>query len=172
MPRRPGLSLLVLPFVIATAAGGAPAARRPRGDDACREFRGRVVTLSVSATEQQGTITVIGPPLAGFRVASLRGLVTGGAPGGGVLVNHSVVFTHPRRPAARLFTEGDVVTLTATGDPCVVDVQEVVHLAGGSGVFADVDPVASSGEARGTLNVCTLENRFELLMRLCRAPTP
>jgi hypothetical protein len=137
-------------------------------DKTCQDLRGKVVTLSVTATEQQGTITVLGRSLAGYRVASLRGLITGGAPGGGFLLNHSIVFTHPRRPAARLFTEGDEVSLTPTADPCVLDVVEVAHLAGGSGALADVDVVASSGEARGTINVCTLENRFDLRMKLCR----
>ena len=138
----------------------------------CADLRGLVSTLSVSATEQQGTILVKGRKLDGYRVASLRGLITGGAPGGGFLLNHSIVFTHPRRPASRLYTEGDVVTLTPTADPCVVDVLEEVHLAGGDGTFADVDVVASSGRAEGTINVCTLQNRFELRMRLCRRVTP
>jgi len=64
------------------------------------------------------------------------------------------------------------VTITPTTDPCVLDVVEEVHLAGGEGAFADVDVATSSGEARGTIDLCTSQNRFDLSMRLCRRARP
>jgi hypothetical protein len=157
---------LLATLALALAAGSAsPAWAR---DPSCTDLRGRVATFSVTPSEQQGTVVVRGRKPDGYKLASLRGVVTGSAPDGRLLLNHSLVFTHPRKPAARLYTEGDLVRLTPTADPCVLDVVEEVHLAGGQGSFADVDVAASSGEARGTIDVCTGQNAFDLTVRLCR----
>jgi len=145
-----------------------PAGAREPATDRCRTLRARVVTLSVSPTEQQGTVLFTGRPIAGYRVASLVGRITGATSDGDVTLDHSMVFTHPRRPVARVTTRGDVAVLTPTADPCVFDVVEDMHFATATPPFDAYDLQASDGEARGTIDLCSGENRFDVRVTLCR----
>ena len=133
----------------------------------CRTLRARVVTYSVSPTEQQGTVVVLGRPLDGYRLGSLLGRITGTAPGGFTL-DHSMVFSHRRRSPARITTNGDVAVLTPTDDPCVFDVVEDMNFATATAPLDVYDLDASDGTARGTIDVCSGENRFDVTVTLCR----
>jgi hypothetical protein len=149
----------LLAVALATPAGARPTPR-------CRTLRARVVTISVTPSEQQGTVVFKGRTLDGYRVASLAGRITG-ATADGVTLDHSMVFTHRRRPAARITTQGDVAVLTPTADPCVVDIVEDMNFATATAPFDVYDLDASDGEARGTINVCTGENRFDVTVTVC-----
>jgi hypothetical protein len=79
-----------------------------------------------------------------------------------------MVFTHRRRPAARITTHGDVAVLTPTADPCVLDIVEDMNFATATPPFDVYDLEASDGEAHGTVNLCTGENRFDVTVTVCR----
>jgi hypothetical protein len=150
-----------------SVALAAPADVHTSPASRCRRLRARVVTISVTPSEQQGTVVFKGRALDGYRVASLAGRITGATPGG-VTLDHSMVFSHRRRPAARITTQGDAAVLTPTSDPCVVDIVEDMNFATATPPFDVYDLEASDGEARGTINVCTGENRFDVTVTICR----
>jgi hypothetical protein len=150
--------------LLAVALATPAAARQTKR---CRTLRARVATISVTPSEQQGTVVFQGRSLDGYRVASLAGRITG-ATADGVTLDHSMVFTHRRRPAARITTQGDVAVLTPTADPCVVDIVEDMNFATATPPFDVYDLDASDGEARGTIDVCTGENRFDVTVTVCR----
>jgi len=162
------------PLHAATAVGllflipVAAAVARPPSAGRCRTLRARVVTISVTPTEQQGTVVFRGRAVAGYRVASLVGRITGATPEGAITLDHSMVFSHRRRPAARITTQGDVAVLTPTADACVFDVVEDMNFATAEAPFDTYDLQASDGDARGTIDVCTGENRFDVTVTLCR----
>lgn len=129
----------------------------------CLPITGKISTISINPVNQHGVVKV---RLKGVPIAlSTVGTITSSDGAGNSYLDHHMMLNVNNT----IFTRNDHGVVMGPGDGCSLPVVESINIVGGTGIFKDV---TGSGQATGTINLCTARNEFTLSGSLCftRAP--
>ncbi len=129
----------------------------------CLPITGSVSTISINPMNQHGVTKVRlgGRPFT----LSTVGTITSSDGAGNTYLDHHMMLNLDNR----IFTKNDHGVVMGPGDGCSLPVVETINIVGGTGIFTGV---TGTGQATGTINLCTARNEFTLSGSLCftRAP--
>ena len=131
----------------------------------CFDMKGKVLTSSISAANQLGTIEVSGG--AGDLEGGILGQITSTNSSSLPIVtylDHTVVF--PGKGG--FITHNDVSQLEPIpNDACTFRAKEQLNIVMGTGKF---NGASGTGTAIGTVNFCTGNNKFFISVSVCTNP--
>lgn len=155
MNKRMGLAMVGLVIVSGSSQAMAE----------CFDLKGKVLTSSISATNQLGTIEVSGG--AGDLEGGILGQITNSNTSSLPIVtylDHTIVF--PGKGG--LITHNDVAQLEPVPtDACTFKAKEQLNIVMGTGKF---NGASGTGTAIGTVNFCTGNNKFFISATICTNP--
>lgn len=124
----------------------------------CLPITGKISAISINAVNQHGVakLRLKGVPIT----LSTVGTITSSDGAGNSYLDHHMMLNVDNT----IFTRNDHGVVMGPGDGCSLPVVESINIVGGTGIFANV---TGSGQATGTINVCTARNEFTLSGSLC-----